>query len=63
VHDAFNTVGAGQSTMVSQDIASGQIDYLNFNHTAISGSLLLSGNWSGLTPVEGTQVAKQYFGL
>jgi hypothetical protein len=62
VHDAYNT-SPGQTTMVTQDAGSGQVDYLNFGGTVFSSSNLLQGNYSGLTPVQGTEVAKQFYGI
>jgi hypothetical protein len=47
--------------MLSQDTSSGQWNYLNFTGTSLTGSLLESGNFSGLTPVQGSVAAEQFF--
>ena len=47
--------------MLSQDMSSGQWNYLNFTGTSLTGSLLESGNVAGLTPVQGSVAAQQFF--
>jgi hypothetical protein len=61
VHDVTNSGVSGQSVMLSQDQTSGQLDYLEFDGSSFVGSKLEAGNFSGLTAVQGTQVAAQFF--
>jgi hypothetical protein len=60
VRDIYNTA-PGATTMLSQDTSSGQWNYLNFTGTSLTGSLLESSNVAGLTPVQGSVAAQQFF--
>jgi hypothetical protein len=60
VRDVYTT-SPGQTTMLSQDMSSGQWNYLNFTGTSLTGSRLESGNVAGLTPVQGSVAAQQFF--